>query len=371
MFCSPDSLSYFQTRIPHSSRQSDSPSAIDFFGGLPFDDDSLDRFAPSFATTCTSCSASRAICCCLPLSRTPQDSSRDIRSDALNHTEELEIQHAGTTSAFSNRDLAPGTLTSKRFDHQSRLSFFSTSSFVVAPKSPRLEPMFGDETEVDSSSQFQLNLKHTGQDSLAGVVLHFNKITSGKKAQLSDFTEELFDIRSPEAQPTAASFETPWPLLLTNPDFDDMLTPTDDGHHPVNPATTQNFSGRSKISKLQHEVLNTWFYSHLESPWVTTCLAANSAAHNLHRYPSEQEKTQLCKASKLNEKQVMNWFVNNRKRVWQPMKREQAKRNGIGIWMNALQIYYVYQETYRYFWIVNAMGCSQSWWVLLTIYTKP
>jgi hypothetical protein len=198
MFCSPDSLSYFQTRIPHSSRQS--PSGIDFFGGLPFDDDSLDRFAPSFATTCTSCSASRAICCCLPLS--PQDSSREIRSDTLKHTEELEIQHAGTTSAFLNRDLAPGTLTTKRFGHQSRLSFFSTSSFVVAPKSPRLEPMFGDETEVDSSSQFQLNLKHTGQDSLAGVVLHFHKITSGKKAQLSDFTEELFDIRSPEAQPT-------------------------------------------------------------------------------------------------------------------------------------------------------------------------
>ena len=261
MFCSPDSLSYFQTRIPHSSRQS--PSGIDLFGGLPFDDDSLDRFAPSFATTCTSCSASRAICCCLPLS--PQDSSREIRSDTLKHTEAHEIQHAGTTSAFLNRDLAPGTLTTKRFDHQSRLSFFSTSSFVVAPKSLRLEPMFGNETDADSS-QFQLNLKHTGQDSLAGVVLHFNKITSGKKAQLSDFTEELFDIRSPEAQPTTASFETPWPLLLTNPDFDHMLTPTDDGHHPVNPATTQNFSGRSKISKLQHEVLNTWFYSHLESP---------------------------------------------------------------------------------------------------------
>jgi hypothetical protein len=37
-----------------------------------------------------------------------------------------------------------------------------------------------------------------------------------------------------------------------------------------------------------------------------------------------QEKKLLCKASKLEEKQVMNWFVNNRKRVWQPMKRELA-----------------------------------------------
>ena len=76
--------------------------------------------------------------------------------------------------------------------------------------------MFGNETDADSS-QFQLNLKHTGQDSLAGVVLHFNKITSGKKAQLSDFTEELFDIRSPEAQPTTASFETQQHSELVTP----------------------------------------------------------------------------------------------------------------------------------------------------------
>jgi hypothetical protein len=55
--------------------------------------------------------------------------------------------------------------------------------------------------------------------------------------------------------------------------------------------------------------------------------AIDTSAHIFSRYPSEQEKTQLCRASKLNDKQVMNWFVNNRKRVWQPMKREQAALN--------------------------------------------
>ena len=48
------------------------------------------------------------------------------------------------------------------------------------------------------------------------------------------------------------------------------------------------------------------------------------------RYPSEREKTQLCSTTKLNGKQVMNWFVNNRKRVWQPMKREQQMTSSAG-----------------------------------------
>jgi hypothetical protein len=57
----------------------------------------------------------------------------------------------------------------------------------------------------------------------------------------------------------------------------------------------------------------------------------NAKAHILPSYPSDQEKQKLCQSSKLNEKQVMNWFVNNRKRIWQPMKRakEQSTLKGV------------------------------------------
>mmetsp|Transcript_24051 Transcript_24051/g.77231 ORF Transcript_24051/g.77231 Transcript_24051/m.77231 type:complete len:424 (+) Transcript_24051:159-1430(+) len=53
--------------------------------------------------------------------------------------------------------------------------------------------------------------------------------------------------------------------------------------------------------------LKHWLKEHIESP-----------------YPSEQEKAKLCEATGLTLKQVSNWFLNARKRLWRPMLREQG-----------------------------------------------
>ena len=43
-----------------------------------------------------------------------------------------------------------------------------------------------------------------------------------------------------------------------------------------------------------------------------------SPEHIAHPYPTEQEKVDIMKDTKIELKQLTNWFVNNRKRYWKP-----------------------------------------------------
>merc|ERR1719410_1105198 len=43
-----------------------------------------------------------------------------------------------------------------------------------------------------------------------------------------------------------------------------------------------------------------------------------SPEHIAHPYPTEQEKAQIMADTKIELKQLTNWFVNNRKRYWKP-----------------------------------------------------
>jgi len=43
-----------------------------------------------------------------------------------------------------------------------------------------------------------------------------------------------------------------------------------------------------------------------------------SPEHIAHPYPTEQEKAQIMAETGINQKQLTNWFVNNRKRFWKP-----------------------------------------------------
>lgn len=44
-----------------------------------------------------------------------------------------------------------------------------------------------------------------------------------------------------------------------------------------------------------------------------------SSDHFSNPYPTEEEKRELMSATGLGMKQLTNWFVNARKRIWQPM----------------------------------------------------
>ncbi|KAL7506725.1 hypothetical protein ACHAXN_004888 [Cyclotella atomus] len=50
-----------------------------------------------------------------------------------------------------------------------------------------------------------------------------------------------------------------------------------------------------------------------------------SPDHIDHPYPTEEEKAQIMRHCGIEMKQLTNWFVNNRKRIWKP-KLEELKR---------------------------------------------
>lgn len=59
---------------------------------------------------------------------------------------------------------------------------------------------------------------------------------------------------------------------------------------------------------------------------VTTVLRKWFYDHFLHPYPEDYEKAELAEKTGLTVEQVSYWFVNQRKRVWQPLLR--ARRSG-------------------------------------------
>jgi hypothetical protein len=51
-----------------------------------------------------------------------------------------------------------------------------------------------------------------------------------------------------------------------------------------------------------------------------------SPDHIDHPYPTEEEKVQIMRHCGIEMKQLTNWFVNNRKRIWKPKLEELKKR---------------------------------------------
>ena len=55
-----------------------------------------------------------------------------------------------------------------------------------------------------------------------------------------------------------------------------------------------------------------------------------SPDHIDNPYPTEEEKIEIMRHCGIGRKQLTNWFVNNRKRIWRP-KLEELKRSGVAV----------------------------------------
>jgi hypothetical protein len=71
------------------------------------------------------------------------------------------------------------------------------------------------------------------------------------------------------------------------------------------------FTATRSLGKDATSVLKIWMFSpeHVDNP-----------------YPTEAEKSQLAVQSGITRKQVCNWFVNARKRYWQPMQKQKLQQ---------------------------------------------
>lgn len=77
----------------------------------------------------------------------------------------------------------------------------------------------------------------------------------------------------------------------------------------------------SGISKSVSKVLKRWLYEHIDNP-----------------YPSHVEKQKLSDKTGLATKQIQNWFINARKRIWQPIIDEQKTNKAGGAKLMKLKL---------------------------------
>lgn len=82
--------------------------------------------------------------------------------------------------------------------------------------------------------------------------------------------------------------------------------PMNGKNDPSDCSPTKKSNGKRKSASLPSETVE-----YLKA-WMM------SPEHIAHPYPTEQEKVDIMKDTKIELKQLTNWFVNNRKRYWKP-----------------------------------------------------
>ena len=244
---SPCSSLLFQNHLDARS----SPSSVCFFDSRPLDQDSPNIFDSPLSSLHPTADES------LPL-KGCSSTTFDQSLQNVQFFEELEfdsslLHHKNDRNCHT----FSGSSHSKPFDLRSQLSYCVPFGIDVVPGDLAIETLLSNGAEEVSSIPFESNQQqgpHVATD-VNKIVSHFRKTVDGKRARLSDFTEVLFDERLAESN-TGICPTFSLPML----DVDQILPLSEDLCAPL------SCSGRSKISKLQHEVMNTWFYSHLNHP---------------------------------------------------------------------------------------------------------
>ena len=87
-------------------------------------------------------------------------------------------------------------------------------------------------------------------------------------------------------------------------------------HKRLSSTTTSTNAGKKcALSPETTEYLKNWMLS---------------PDHIDHPYPTEEEKADIMKHCGIEMKQLTNWFVNNRKRIWKPKLEELKRRQSSG-----------------------------------------
>lgn len=172
--------------------------------------------------------------------------------------DEHESETVEPSEFYANHNFVSSSPFERPCDHRNQLSFCYPSGFQVMPRIPDSES-FG----VDDDSDDMLHEPSQEKSVTEDVVLHFRKILSRKRPKLAVFTETLFDIRRQEAESSRIAGP-----LRSKEELEELLSLTEQQECNDPTSTAPSASGRSRISKLQHEILNNWFYSHLDHPYV-------------------------------------------------------------------------------------------------------
>ncbi|CAD5193944.1 unnamed protein product [Musa acuminata subsp. malaccensis] len=145
---------------------------------------------------------------------------------------------------------------------------------------------------------------HEATDFLRRVESQFNALTNTPSSRIFYSDEGCEGVASSEEEADASGGETD--VSLIDPHADDKELK----HHLLKKysgylsSLRQELSKKKKKGKLPKEArqkLLSWWALHYKWP-----------------YPSETEKVALAESTGLDQKQINNWFINQRKRHWKP-----------------------------------------------------
>jgi hypothetical protein len=244
---------------------SPSQSNTCFFNALSFDVvlDSLDPFDSSFSPLLDADAKSHFS---ISLRSTPKLSHH---AGLVDH---LETDPMDSSTSFPIRNLVPdsdsSSLFPKPFEQSNHLSFCFPTGIDVLPNhnDTELEALVSSARDREADKllhelqrihEQQLSSKDTDEN--VENALYFSKLVLSKARKMSDVTESLFDAQQAKSGITLTADAS---TLLSDLDVNQILSLG----LPDDLCAPSNSCGRSRITKLQHEVLNTWFYSHLQWP---------------------------------------------------------------------------------------------------------
>jgi hypothetical protein len=255
--------------MPQCHRElSPSQSNTCFFNSLSFDVvlDSLDHFDSSYSPLLDADAKSHFS---ISLRSTPKLSHH---AGLVDH---LETDPMDLSTSFPIRNLVPDSISdssslfTKPFEQSNHLSFCFPTGIDVLPNlnDTELETLASSARENREADKLLHELQRIHEQQLSSKdtdehvenASYFSKFVLSKARKMSDVTESLFDARQAKSGITPTADAS---TLLSDLDVNQVLSLG----LPDDLCAPSNSCGRSRITKLQHEVLNTWFYSHLQWP---------------------------------------------------------------------------------------------------------
>jgi hypothetical protein len=176
--------------------------------------------------------------------------------------DQLEATHVNDPLSLlqqSNHSFVSGLPFSNPFHHSNELSYCFPSGMGVIESVPNSDTKVGallQEREQNQEQQILRSRMSTEKrvfTDASSIELYFSKIVDGKKTKLSEVTEVLFELVRSESQIFGGPTRPVVDINAILPLSDELCAPS-------------SSSGRSRISKLQHDVLNCWFFAHTDWP---------------------------------------------------------------------------------------------------------
>ncbi|KAL0364855.1 UNVERIFIED_CONTAM: Homeobox protein knotted-1-like 1 [Sesamum angustifolium] len=203
----------------------------------------------------------------------------------------------------------------------------------------------GVDPELDDFMKSYCEVLHKYKEELSKPFDEATSFLSSIESQLSDLCKETLPSPSPTSYSSYHSADDGGGLSDEDPSCGELealgsqeSTGNRQGDHELKEMLMRKYSGY--LSSLRKEFLKKRKKGKLPKD-ARTALLKWWNTHYRWPYPTEEEKNRLSEKTGLDQKQINNWFINQRKRHWRPSEDMRfALMEGVSGGANAGSVYF-------------------------------